>query len=60
MPKFRINVYNICQTPELCIKNWKYAETHILDNDYMTQRLEPEPENQIIHKICVGDSFMII
>ena len=53
MPKFLISACNICQTPELCVKNWKRAETHISDNDYMTYWLEPEPENQIIHKTCV-------
>ena len=36
MPKFLISVYNICQTLELCVKNWTCAETHISDNDYMT------------------------
>ena len=36
MPKFLISVYNICQTPGLCAKSWKCAETHISDNDYVT------------------------
>ena len=36
LPTFLSNVYNICQTHGLCVKNWKCAETHIFDNDYVT------------------------
>ena len=35
LPTFLSNVYNICQTPGLCVENWKCAETHISDNYYM-------------------------
>ena len=40
MPKFMINVYNICQTPEICIKSCKCAQTLISEDQYVMKWVE--------------------
>ncbi len=60
MPKFLINVYNVCQTPETCIKSCKCAQTLISEDQYAMKWAEPEFENQNTQRRRIGDSCVVI
>ncbi len=45
MPNFLINMYNVCQTPETCVKSRKSAQTLISEGQYMMKWVEPALKN---------------
>ena len=60
MPKFLINIYNICQTPDICIKSDKYAQTLKSECQNTMKWVEPGFENQHTQRRCIGDSCLVI
>ncbi len=60
MPKFIINVYNVCQTPDMCIKSDKCAQTLISECQNTMKWVEPGFENQHTQRRRIGDSCLVI
>ncbi len=50
MAKVVDKMYKVCQTPEICIKSCKCAQTLISEDQYAMKWAEPEFENQNTQK----------
>ena len=58
MPKFLINMYNVCQTPETRARSRKSTQTLISEGQCMMKWVEPAFENQKSQRGRIGDSCL--
>ena len=57
-PNFLINMYNICQTPEECVKSRLSPQTLISDIINVMKWVEPALENEKSQRGRIGDSCL--
>ena len=58
MPNFLINMYNICQIPEACVKSRLSPQTLISDIINVMKWVEPALENEKSQRGLMGDSCL--